>query len=111
MNKSQLKKIYDREVKEIVSALKLYNPQKIILFGSLASGKFHKDSDIDICLIKKGDRLRIKREIWDLLRKANYDWELEPDVHVYDPAIYADWLRRGDPFIEEIEKGKVCYER
>ena len=29
-----------------------YNPKKIILFGSVARGKTHKLSDIDLCIIK-----------------------------------------------------------
>lgn len=111
MTKARLKNLYNQETSKIVSVLKKLNPQKIILFGSAAHGKIHPNSDIDICLVKNGDRLKIKRNIWGLLRKANYDWELEPDIHVYDPVVYADWLKRGDPFIEEIEKGKVYYER
>lgn len=30
-----------------------YNPSKIILFGSMASGKSHKDSDVDIIIVSK----------------------------------------------------------
>jgi predicted nucleotidyltransferase len=106
-----MKKKYQKEIQRIVEALKFYKPEKIILFGSAASGKFHSGSDIDICLIKKGDRIKIKRGVWNLLRQAGYSWEIEPDIHVYDPAVYTDWLKRGDPFIKEIEKGKVFYER
>lgn len=111
MNQLQLKKKYNHKIKKLVKILEKIEPEKIILFGSVAQGEIHKDSDIDICVVKKGDRLAIKRKIWDLLWKADYDWEPEVDVHVYPPDIYQDWLSRNDPFLEEVEKGKVLYER
>jgi len=112
MTKSQLKKTYQEEIKRIVSTLRAYNPERIILFGSAARGEIKGDSDIDLCIIKKGeDRLKMKEEIWDLLWKADFEWGIEPDIHVYPPEIYQDWLKRGDPFIAEIEKGKVVYEK
>jgi len=58
-------------------------------------------------VIIKGDRLEIKKEIWERLWKSNYDWEIEPDLHVFDPKTYEKWLSGGDPFLEEIEKGKI----
>ena len=33
-----------------------YNPQKIILFGSLANGNVHEYSDIDLVVIKDSDK-------------------------------------------------------
>lgn len=99
------------KIDELVIILRGIDPQRIILFGSAAAGRARRESDLDLCLIKEGDRLRVKREIWGLLRRANYDWAVEPDIHVYDPLVYTDWLERGDPFIAEIEKGRVLYER
>ena len=32
-----------------------FNPQEIVLFGSLAKGIFRSNSDIDICIIKDTD--------------------------------------------------------
>ena len=49
--------------------------------------------------------------LWGLLRKGGYDWSIEPDIHVYPPAVYSDYLRRNDPFIVEVAKGKTLYER
>ncbi|WP_161488104.1 nucleotidyltransferase domain-containing protein [Sedimentisphaera cyanobacteriorum] len=39
---------------EIVESLKPLNPEKIILFGSYASGTANEDSDIDLFLVKAG---------------------------------------------------------
>ena len=35
-----------------------FNPQEIVLFGSLAKGIFRSNSDIDICIIKDTDNKR-----------------------------------------------------
>jgi len=112
MTKSQLRKSYEREIKKIVASLKVYNPQKIILFGSAARGKIHPESDIDICFVKENiDPLKTKRLLRELLWQAGFTWEREPDIHIYDSKVYRDWLARGDPFISEIEKGKTLYAR
>ena len=112
MAKSQLEKTYEQETSKIVSVLKKLNPQKIILFGSAAQGKIHPDSDIDICVIKETkDKWLVQNKIWDLLWDADLTWGIEPDIKVYPPSIYYDWLSRDDPFIAEIEKGKVVYEK
>ena len=108
--KASSRKLQEK-IEELVAILRGIDPEKIILFGSAAAGRAYKDSDLDLCLIKEGDRLKVKREIWGLLRRANYDWAVEPDIHVYEPLVYTDWLERGDPFIAEIEKGRVLYER
>lgn len=104
-----LKTDYLNHLHQVVKVAKTISPEKIILFGSASSGKIKKESDLDICIIKKGDRIKIKREIWGRLWNAGYDWEIEPDIHIYDPVLYKDWLSRGDPFLEEIEKGKIIY--
>lgn len=104
------RQFYEQKIDQLVEILKTLDPEKIILFGSAARGRLQDDSDIDLCIIKRGDRLKIKQKIWGVLRKEGYNWEIEPDIHVYNPKTYLDWLNRKDPFIEEIEKGRVCYE-
>ena len=104
-----MKTFYQNRLEKVLRIIKKLNPEKIILFGSAISGKIKKDSDIDLCVIAKGDRFEIKKEIWEGLWKSNYDWEIEPDLHVFDPKTYKKWLLGGDPFLEEIEKGKVIY--
>ena len=107
----KLKSIYEKKINQLVKILKKLKPEKIILFGSVAQGKIHPDSDIDLCVIKKTkDRLLVKRRISELMWRYNIGFEPEPDFHVYPPEVYYDWLARGDPFIEEIEKGRTVYE-
>lgn len=111
MGNQSLAKKYQQKTKELVEILKKIKPEKVILFGSVAMGKITKDSDIDLCVIKKTkDRLKIKRKISNLMWRYKIGFEPEAQFHIYPPEIYYDWLVRGDPFIEEIEKGKVIYE-
>lgn len=102
--------LYQQKARQVAAILKQSHPQKIVLFGSGAGGRVTKESDLDICLVKDGNPLEIKKSLWKLLRDAGYDWEIEPDIHVFSPSRFADYLRRGDPFVEEISKGKVLYE-
>jgi predicted nucleotidyltransferase len=102
---------YHKTARWIVNALKKSKPEKIILFGSTASGKIKPNSDLDLCIIKQGNPLEIKKNIWDILTIKGYGWEIEPDIHVYSSAIFSDYLKRNDPFIEEIAKVKTLYER
>jgi len=43
-----------RKLKEFKAQIESrYNPSKIILFGSMANGKPHKDSDVDLIIVSK----------------------------------------------------------
>lgn len=106
---THLKNTYQNHLTRVVEVIKAFNPNKIILFGSASTGKIKRESDLDLCIIINGDRLGIKREIWKRLWKNGYDWEIEPDLHIYPPKVYKNWLSRGDPFLEEVEKGKILY--
>lgn len=100
---------YQQKAQQIAAILQESHPQKIVLFGSATSGKITAGNDLDICFVKDGNPLEIKKSLWQLLLNAGYDWEIEPDIHVFSPSQFSDYLRRGDPFVEEISKGKVLY--
>lgn len=85
-----------------------YKPERIILFGSAAWGKFTPDSDVDFLIIKKDtpyygiDRMRELDRI--------IDRNIAVDMLVYRPEEFDERLRLGDPFIKLILKeGKVLY--
>ncbi len=78
-----------------------YNPQRVILFGSVAKGKSHADSDLDVA-------------IWDEKFTGCRPIDLEAivkilhryprvEVHPYP----ADETASSNPFIKEIEKGGI----
>ncbi len=106
------KLLYQQKIRRIVEEFKKIKPEKIILFGSTTKGVMKEDADIDICVIKKTkDRLKTRLELSDILWEKEIGFDPEIDLHIYPPEIYYDWLKRHDPFIEEIEKGKVLYEK
>ena len=101
---------FHKEIRNIVKQLlRVYKPEKIILFGSMANGKIKDSSDIDLFIIKNDvpdfgvDRIR---QLDTLIK-----YKLATDFVVYKPEEVKDRLRLGDPFIKNIfEGGKVLYD-
>jgi len=98
-----------KHIQKLISQLSPYRPEKIILFGSAAKGRFAKGSDLDILIIKKTSQpfwQRQKRIA--LLLKTN----LDVDAFVMTPQEVKKALREIQPFIYDIIKeGKVIYEQ
>ena len=81
---------------------------KVILFGSLVSGKNHKYSDIDVALVsKKFNEMPFRN--WSLLTpvkiKSKKFFSIEP--HPYSEK----YFNEGDPFIDEIKKTGIEIKR
>lgn len=101
---------FEKEIKNIVEQLiRLYKPEKVILYGSLANDEITEGTDIDLFIIKKNvpdigvDRIRQL----DALIKYN----LATDFVVYRPEELKKRLQLGDPFVKEIlKRGKVLYD-
>jgi len=87
-----------------------YNPEKVILFGSLADGDVGEWSDLDLVIVKETSKtfLQRLREVALLCRPT-----VGVDFLVYTPQEFADMIADGNPFIieEVVRKGKVLYER
>jgi uncharacterized protein len=106
--KNQREKVLKANLDRILIDLKeKYNLQKVILFGSYASGKIKNFSDLDLLVIKD-----TKSKFFDRLREVtkicNYD--IGVDFLVYTPEEYNEKLEKNLFFREEIvTKGKVIY--
>lgn len=110
MRRSSFKKIYQKEIPQIIEALKAYNPEKIILFGSMLSSR-RPSNDIDLFLIKKTHLVRLGERA-DEARKFIPSEEIPLDILVYSPEEIKREIARGNVFIAEIlNKGKVLYEQ
>lgn len=84
-----------------------YQPQRIILYGSLAYGTPDEESDIDLLIVKETDesplerRVRVRRLVSDPERRIPFSpLVLTPDelaerLTMNDP-FYTDILRRGE---------------
>lgn len=98
-------------ISEIVERIKAgYEPEKIILFGSYATGTAGPDSDVDLLIIKDTDDRRIDRwvEVKRILRGLTSIVPIAPLV--YTPAELEERVAIKDYFILEVlETGKVVY--
>jgi len=97
-------------LQEIIEDLKPYRPEKIILFGSVAKGKFHSQSDFDLIVIKKTKAPFLQRlKKVNLLIKGNYPL----DILVYTPKEFQEMLKdKSNSFFRSIKKSsKIIYEK
>lgn len=104
-------KILNRELTRIVEKLKRdYQPEKIILFGSLAQGDVKEGSDIDLTIIKDTDKRPLDRclEVATICQPS-----LAANFLVYTPREFRQEQEKGNFFVidEILKRGRVLYER
>lgn len=104
------KLLLEEEIKKVVERLKSnYNPEKIILFGSLVGGRVSKGSDIDLIIIKQTEE-----DPWTRTNKVDrfIEHNMPVELLVYTPKEIEERLKMNDFFVKEVlEKGEVLYER
>lgn len=102
--------LLDAELKKIVKVLKQeYDPEKIILFGSLLDGNIHEYSDIDLLIIKKTSKRPIDRilEVAQIINPS-----LGVDLFVYTPEEFDTLVNEKYTFFANILKNsKILYEK
>jgi len=101
VRKSEIAGLVERIARE-------FRPERIILFGSYASGQPRRDSDVDLMVIMpfKGSALRKAAEILDKIAPR-----MALDLLVSTPRQFRQRLTWNDFFVQDIaEHGKVLYE-
>lgn len=85
-----------------------FHPERIILFGSYAYGKPHKDSDVDILVVMPAyDEIN---QAVRILEKTDSSFPL--DLIVRTPHNLHWRLQEGDWFLRDIiDRGTVLYEK
>jgi uncharacterized protein len=103
--------IQPEKISEIVNKIAIgYNPEKIILFGSYASGSPDDDSDLDLMVIKETDIPRPMRSVQ--VRKLIYGSMIPKDLIVYTPKEIDESKNIMFSFVYEVlNTGKIVYER
>lgn len=109
--KEERKALLEKELERISSEIVAkYDPIKIILFGSLASGDVKESSDIDIVIIKD-----TRKRFWDRQKELAkiVRPKLACDVFVYTPKEWAAALKEkiGFATYEVSGKGRVIYDK
>ena len=90
--------------------VKVCSPEKIILFGSYASGRAGPDSDVDLLIVtEKGEsRRKVAMELYRCLRGASLPKDLVV-VRPKDFEQYHDVV--GTIIYPAVREGRVIYER
>ena len=107
---AQRKEALEKELDRIVATLiEKYKPEKIILFGSLATGKIQEWSDIDLLIIKETSTRRVYRRA-EALKEIERNVPI--DVIILTPDEVKFLCDENSLFIKDIfEKGSVVYEK
>lgn len=103
--------ITQKQIKEIIKRIiEIYNPEKIVLFGSYAYEHPTEDSDLDLLVVKNTHLPRYKRareirkHLWGIT-------DIPKDIIVYTPKEIDDWKNVEEAFITNVMKrGKILYE-
>jgi predicted nucleotidyltransferase len=86
-----------------------FKPQRIILFGSYASGSPTPDSDVDLLVILPFEGKNFYKSL-EILNSTNPSFPI--DLLARTPEDTERRYREGDPLIREaLDRGKVLYER
>lgn len=105
MNNDLIKNITDDIIDEV-------SPEKIILFGSYATGKFSKDSDLDLLIIKQMEKPISRREVLKKIRKRLSKYIVPKDILVYSKDEFDYWKDSINHIIAvSLKEGKILYER
>jgi hypothetical protein len=91
-------------VKEFMLQVKEIDLQKIILFGSQATGKANKESDIDLIIVAKGFE---NMDFFERVKKMYQHWNLDypVDFLCYTPKEFAKKKKRINIVSEAIKEG------
>jgi predicted nucleotidyltransferase len=103
--------MYHKEIAELTTRIvEAERPEKIILFGSYASGTATESSDVDLLVISRSTLPRPEREV--RLTRQLFGSGVPYDLLVLTPEEMEQRLRRNGPFIREIlSTGQVVYQR
>ena len=103
VSKKTIKKMVDIIVEK-------YQPEKVILFGSYATGIPNADSDVDILIIKDTDLPRYKRGKY--IRKYLTDFRFPKDIIIYTPSEIERWKDCQLAFITSaVNNGEILYDK
>jgi predicted nucleotidyltransferase len=86
-----------------------FQPHKIILFGSYASGTPTLDSDVDMLVVLPFTGKNFRKSL-EILNRTNPNFPI--DLLARNPEDTERRYQEGDPLIREaLDHGKVLYER
>lgn len=99
------------QIEELVRRIgRQFHPERIVLFGSYASGQATEDSDVDLLVVAKTSLP--PRERYGAVRRLVADFPAAFDIIVKTPEEYARWRSVVNHIVYFADKyGRVLYER
>ncbi|MBM4285050.1 MAG: nucleotidyltransferase domain-containing protein [Deltaproteobacteria bacterium] len=86
-----------------------FAPERVVLFGSYASGRPTPDSDVDLLVILPFEGTNFRKSL-EILNRTNPSFPI--DLLARTPEDTSRRYEAGDPLIREaLDRGKVLYER
>ena len=85
-----------------------FQPQRIVLFGSRATGGVHTDSDVDLLVVMSFDGPVLRKTV-EMLDSVDPSFAVDLLLHTPEEA---NWrYQGGDPLVcEAFDRGVVLYE-
>jgi predicted nucleotidyltransferase len=92
---------------QIISTFKPFNPEKIILFGSISRKDFDDESDIDLIIV-----YNTKKRFMERLKELYLRWDIPKalDILAYTPDEFKKMTEESSFFQSVLRDGKVIYE-
>lgn len=103
--------IIEPPINEITRRIvEVFDPERVVIFGSRARGDHRPDSDVDVFV-----EMETKLKMYDRMRAVYDAFGLHPwamDVIVYTPAEVQEQRRYRNSILRTIEaEGKIVYEK
>ena len=105
--KKERKKQLELALKSIKDQLVKYGAIKIILFGSLSTGKIDVYSDLDLFVLMPSDKTGKE---WMNFMYENIDRKIACDIIIYNDKEFKENLSTSSFLSEIINTGEILYE-
>ena len=94
--------------KQIISNFMKFDPEKIILFGSITRQDWDEESDVDIIVVYNTDK-----PFLDRLKELYVSWDIPKavDILAYTPSEYDAMLVNNYFLKHAVAGGEMIYER
>ena len=94
--------------REIIAAFRKFDPEKIILFGSIVRGDWDEAGDVDVIVVYPTEKRFLSR-----LRELYMSWNIPKavDILAYSPLEFEELMKTSFFLQDAVKKGRVIYER
>jgi predicted nucleotidyltransferase len=103
--------LLDEMVQAIVQHV---DPERIVLFGSRATGKVGPDSDVDLLIVERESfgPTRSRRRELARIRRLLSRFQVPKDILVYGPDEFKKWRSSPNHIVgRSMREGRLLYER